>query len=156
MKKIKKKKSKGNGRSKQVPQQVKDAMQQLKLTLPQALHLLQEMKVVNLQLKVANNALVGEIKRTFDEMGARIEELEKKMFGEIQGDPVDITGPSTEAMTLPTEQAKKDAALLKKIQEADKEEPAASSTPLGEPVGEPDDEEPPKLPPTPGSMFPRS
>jgi hypothetical protein len=158
-----KKKTPSNGKG-QAHKQVSDALEQLKLTVPQAMALLQEFKIVNLQLKVANNAMVGEIQRTFQEMCARIEALEEKVFGEVQGNPVDIGGPNSEAMTLPTEQAEKDAALLKKIQEPQNEEEvqAAKSVPLGGTVGEPeeskeeDTEEPKPKPVASGSMFPRS
>jgi len=130
--------------------------------MPQAMALLQELKIVNLQLKVANNAMVGEINSTFTDFSKRIEKIEEKLFGEAQGPIADIAGESADAMTLPTEQAKKDAELLKKIQEAQEEsKPTASSSALGGPVGDPEEEaadeesEDPNIPPT-TSMFPRS
>lgn len=171
MSKTKIKRKGGNGVS-NTSKQVKAAMDQLKLTLPQALALLQETKIVNLQLKVANNALVGEVNRTFEEARCRIEALEQKVFGTVQGEPLNIAGDSTEAMKLPTEQAKKDAALLQSIQSEiakPKDTPPveeekikeATSKPLGGPVGEPEEEEGNNeaeegIPNFSTSMFPRS
>ena len=149
----------------EVPAQVTAAMKQLELSVPQAMALVQELKIVNLQLKVANNALIGEISKTFEDFSARIENIEQKLFGEVQGDSADIKGVSTEAMTLPTEQAQKDAELLKQIQEAqeepkEEEQEGATSLPLGGPVGEPEEEEEsaeePQGSSPPTSMFPKA
>lgn len=129
--------------------------------------MLQEMKVINLQLKVANNAILQEINNTFQEFGERLEKLEKEAFGEVQGEPIDIGGPSVDAMTLPTEQAEKDAALLQKIQESEESQEAvevseegtallSKSVPLGGPVGEPEEASEGDVPLSPTSMFPKA
>jgi hypothetical protein len=159
--KMSKKKIKKNGKT-EAQAQVAEALkqvQELELTAPQAMALVQELQIVNLQLKVANNALVTEVQRVLREICTRVEELESKVFGEIQGDVVDLGGDSSDAMLLPTEQAKKEAAKLKRIQEADAREKAATSQSLGGPVGEPEEDEDEVERPTPvpsGSMFPRS
>lgn len=141
--------------------QVKEALKQLELSVPQAMALLQEMKIINLQLKVANNALLQEINKTFQEFGERLGTLEEKVLGSTQGEPICLGGSSVDAMSLPTEQAKKDAELLRRIQEADKKEDVvpAKSVPLGGLVGEPSEDDiakPTSLKSIPTSMFPKA
>ncbi len=128
-------KSKGkkpSGKKSKNPAEVAAALKQMQLSVPQWMAMMEEMKVINLQLKVANNALITEFNRTFEEIGSRIEVIEVKVFGKVQGEILSVPGPGTDAMTLPTEQAKSDAALLKKIQSIEEEvPPTAKTVPLG-------------------------